>query len=158
MRTRISKLIVVLSLLAGALAFGTAASADNTNPNGAQVVNITNQCSPDPYTGNNTMCISEHGVFQNVYGDPNAAGNSSVTVNGRECITETDSTGAVVLQVCQNNFHEHLLFKDGTPQEGHISFTDTRTTPAGTFCITQNYHYANGQVQYGSITPTPGAC
>lgn len=153
MRTSIARLIAVFGLLIGALAFGTAASAADTNPNGATVVNI-NQCETDPYTGGQ-FCITEKAVFQNA-GYPtatNPAGNSSTTVNGRLCVTETDATGAVVYQYCEKA-HEHLLVKDGTQQEGHLYDSYTSVTPYGTFCVTINFHTANGQVQYDNTSFT----
>jgi hypothetical protein len=151
---RIAKLVAILALLTGALAVGLTVSAANTNPNGAQVVNI-NQCEPDPFITGGQFCITEKAVLQNVYGDPNAGGNTSVTVNGHACITETDSTGAVVYQSCQNNVHEHILVtKDGTTQESHLTFTETETSPYGTFCETVDIHTANGQVQYSNVSFT----
>lgn len=45
-----------------------------------------------------------------------------------------------------------------TPQEEHFSFKEQFTDSSGTVCITENFHYANGQVQYDNMTITPGAC
>jgi hypothetical protein len=144
---RITKLVAILALLTGALAVGLSVSAANTNPNGAQVININNQCEPDPITGGQ-FCVTEKAVFTNPDLSANAAGNMSVNVNGRACGTETDSTGAVVFQNCTNYAHEHILVKQDTTQVLHLSFSSTFTTPFGTFCDTENFHEANGQVQY----------
>jgi hypothetical protein len=143
MRTAIFRLAAIFALIAGAVTFGVAASADNTNPNGAQVINV-HECQPqDGYT----ECIDEHFVFQNVDDNANPAGNASFTVNGQECLTQTDPSGATLADVCQQ-VHEHILFTPDTIQEEQAAITVTFVTPAGTFCVTENLHEANGQVQY----------
>jgi hypothetical protein len=146
MRTSIARLVAVFGLLLGTLAFGTAASAADTNPYGAQVVNV-DQCYD--FGGGVTACVAERAVITAVV---TKSGYESVVMNGYECITLTDATGAVVAHQCVN-VKDHALIQQDTTQEQRLVEHETLTINGQTDCFDVVYHYANGQFQYGSIAP-----
>jgi hypothetical protein len=112
---------------------------------------------PDPSTGGQ-FCATEHAVFTKPNDGANPTGNTGFNANGRVCFTEAAGTGTVVTQDCTNSVHEHALLQNGTLREDHFTVSEAVTTPDGTFCVTETDHFANGQVQYGSLIPTQGAC
>lgn len=142
MRTALFRLAAIFALVMGALVFGTAASADNTNPNGPQRIN-QQQCSP---AGPDTVCMTIDAVFSTV---STPSGNRNIVGKGTECFTITDTaTGAPVSSTC-STFNGHTLVKDGTTQEDGYRYVETLQMGGTTVCtITVHFHIANGLYQF----------
>lgn len=137
--------LAVVALLLSFLVMPALAGAANTNPNGAQVVNINNLCQPFP--GGVQTCVT---VRSEINAVTTPAGNQVFVANGRVCLSFIGPTGQVFGQNCQD-FHNQALTQDGTAQEGHLSF---RVTFSDGGCSIVRYHYANGQIQFQDFSPT----
>ena len=149
MRTAIFRLAAVFALVAGALVFGTAVSAD-----GATVQDV-DSCVTTTflYGPPRIVCVDAH-IEYNTTTTP--SGNFSVDANfhGTSTVTVAGQTTSSAL-----NGHFHVLLQDGTPQVINQNTRQTITSPNGqTVCITLHYHSANGQVQFSDFDVTPGAC
>jgi hypothetical protein len=142
MRTSIARLIVVFGLLIGALAFGTAVSAD---PGNGSSYTITNQCSAFLHT---SVCLSEKG-------EVNVTVSEDGTVHFEQNARGSD-TGTHFGVPFSDTYSYHQ--QSNGDQEGHYLFKDTATYGGETFCVTERFHYANGQTQFDGIDVTPGAC
>ncbi len=142
MRTTIIRLAAMCGLVLGTLVLGTAAAADNTNPNGPQHIN-QQQCNP---VGPNTACMTIDAVFRTV---STPSGNRNIVGKGMQCFTITDTaTGAPVSSTC-STFNGHSLVKDGTTQEDGYRFMETLQMGGTTVCtITVHFHEANGVYQF----------
>lgn len=159
MRTTLFRFAAICALIAGVVTSGVAASADNTNPNGAQALNFHGCFDLGGAMAGYTDCEDAHLTIQNLdlAGPParNPAGNASVTVNGHQCSTLTDPSGAVVSSDCQE-VHQHILLLGATDQEAQFALKRTEVTPIGTFCVTSIVHEIDGQVLFNHTSS--GAC
>ncbi len=142
MRTSIARLIAVFGLLIGALAFGTAVSANNGN---GSSFSTGTQCST--YFGD-TYCFSSKGEV-----------NTTISKDGTYHY-EMNARGTISLSYTgyrsSDTYTAHSQLNGD--KENHLMYKATQTFNGQSFCITQRFHEANGQVQFDSFSATPGAC
>lgn len=146
MRTSIARLIAVFGLLIGALAFGTAASANNGNGSSFDTTGSP-QCFP--FSPPIYLCLTEKGEVNTTVSNDGTL-HYEANVKG----TATLSDNGTTLSSATFTLHEQ---GNGT-QESHLMLKETVTISGQTLCITNRYHYANGQVQFSDFDITPGAC
>ncbi len=149
MRTAIVRLAAIFALVAGALVFGTAVSADGATVQDVDMCHTTVFLYGPP----RTTCVDAH-IEYNTTTTP--SGNFSVDANfhGTSTVTVAGQTTSSAF-----NNHFHVLLQDGTPQVINVNDRETITSPNGqTVCITNHFHSANGQIRFSDFDVTPGAC
>lgn len=148
MRTALVRFAAIFALVAGALVFSTAASADSSVTSGAYQVNQQG-CNPgEPYT----LCYTINELFNTV---ATPSGSFNLIGQGTDCdtLTVTD-TGAPAETMC-SSFKGHQLVQDSTTQEKSFTSTETIQYPGTTTCtLTERYQIANGQLIFVKMSVT----